>query len=163
MSNNQSKLAISAILTPKTSHVQQTHEMLAAGKAIVDAELRTLQWFGMKFNKKDDVPDRSSKLIFWHIKSRQTLEKDGVKLGIRVKISAKPESANEVRNALLRLVDDVHQEEGTPYWYAFSWPGTDTFGILDTSYDEEGRQAHLTGVGAKKLFAAIDGLITTPR
>ncbi|ETW76353.1 hypothetical protein HETIRDRAFT_429843 [Heterobasidion irregulare TC 32-1] len=87
--------------------------------------------------------------------------KAGIKFGVRVKLTAKPEHAGDVKAALLRLEQDVAREAGTPYWYAVAWPGTSTFGVFSVFYDEGSRQAYMLGSAVKKFIAATEGSVTS--
>jgi quinol monooxygenase YgiN len=76
-----------------------------------------------------------------------------MKVGLLVRIEAKPEYADEVE-ALLRGAQELaEQEPGTAAWFAFRESAT-TFGVFDTFEDEQGRQAHLTGRIAAALGEA---------
>ncbi|MCC9306206.1 antibiotic biosynthesis monooxygenase [Kitasatospora sp. RB6PN24] len=66
------------------------------------------------------------------------------KLGLLVRIEAKPEGAEAVGQLLRDAVDLARAEEGTVSWYAFQ-EGPTVFGVFDTFDDEEGRDAHLNG------------------
>ena len=53
----------------------------------------------------------------------------------------------------------VEAEANTPLWYAISFPGTNTFGIVDFFNDEQGRTDHLNGKVAAALFANAETLL----
>lgn len=84
-----------------------------------------------------------------------------VKVGLFVRLEAKPGKEAAV-DAFLRggraLVD---QEPGTTAWFAIRL-GPSTFGIFDVFADEAGRQAHLSGEVAKALMAKAPDLFATP-
>jgi quinol monooxygenase YgiN len=73
-----------------------------------------------------------------------------MKIGLLVRIEAKPEYADKVE-ALLRGAQELaEQEQGTVSWFAFRQDAT-TFGVFDTFNDEQGRQQHLEGPIAAAL------------
>jgi len=76
-----------------------------------------------------------------------------VKVGLLVRIEAKPEYADEVEAMLRGAQELAEQEEGTVTWFAFRENAT-TFGVFDNFEDEQGRQAHLTGRIAAALGEA---------
>ncbi|WP_432920886.1 putative quinol monooxygenase [Streptomyces sp. CA-106131] len=73
-----------------------------------------------------------------------------MKIGLLVRIEAKPEYADEVEAALRGAQGLAEQEQGTVTWFAFRQDAT-TFGVFDTFNDEQGRQAHLEGQIAAAL------------
>ncbi|MFG2776715.1 putative quinol monooxygenase [Streptomyces prunicolor] len=84
-----------------------------------------------------------------------------MKVGLLVRIEAKPEYADEVE-ALLRGAQELaEQEQGTVTWFAFRESAT-AFGVFDTFEDEQGRQAHLTGRIAEALGEAAQTKLSTP-
>jgi len=87
-------------------------------------------------------------------------KKAGLSVGIRVLIEAKPEKVETVRAFLTGALTLVNEETLTPVWYAFFFPGTNKFGIIDFFAAEEGRTAHLGGKVAEALFASVDELLT---
>ncbi|MEV0736582.1 antibiotic biosynthesis monooxygenase [Streptomyces sp. NPDC050549] len=79
-----------------------------------------------------------------------------MKVGLLVRIEARPEHADEVE-ALLRGAQELAElEQGTVTWFAFRENAT-TFGVFDTFEDEQGRQAHLTG----RIAAALGEIAGT--
>ncbi|XUL85742.1 putative quinol monooxygenase [Streptomyces galilaeus] len=84
-----------------------------------------------------------------------------MKVGLLVRIEAKPEHADEVE-ALLRGAQELAElEQGTVTWFAFRENAT-TFGVFDTFEDEQGRQAHLTGRIAAALGEIAETQLSAP-
>ena len=84
-----------------------------------------------------------------------------MKVGLLVRIEAKPEHADEV-GALLRGAQELAElEQGTVTWFAFRENAT-TFGVFDTFEDEQGRQAHLTGRIAAALGEVAETKLSAP-
>ncbi|SEC48934.1 Quinol monooxygenase YgiN [Streptomyces sp. 3213] len=84
-----------------------------------------------------------------------------MKVGLLVRIDAKPEHADEVE-ALLRGAQELAElEQGTVTWFAFRENAT-TFGVFDTFEDEQGRQAHLTGRIAAALGEIAETKLSAP-
>jgi len=84
-----------------------------------------------------------------------------MKVGLLVRIEAKPEHADEVE-ALLRGAQELaEQEQGTVTWFAFRENAT-TYGVFDTFEDEQGRQAHLTGQIAAALGEIAQTKLSAP-
>jgi quinol monooxygenase YgiN len=67
-----------------------------------------------------------------------------MKLGLLVRIEAKPEYADRVEKGLRDAQELAMQEQGTVAWFSFRQDST-TFGVFDTFEGEEGRQSHLNG------------------
>jgi quinol monooxygenase YgiN len=85
-----------------------------------------------------------------------------MKVGLLVRIEAKPEFADEVEAMLRGARELAEREEGTVAWFAFRESAT-TFGVFDTFEDEQGRQAHLSGRIASALGeAALTKLSVAP-
>ena len=66
-------------------------------------------------------------------------------VGVLALVEAKPGKEAEVEAFLESGRSIVEQEPGTVVWYAFRVDGS-TFGIFDAFADDEGRQAHLSGL-----------------
>ena len=66
-------------------------------------------------------------------------------LGVLALVEAKPGKEAEVEAFLQNGRSIVEQEPGTVVWYAFR-VNESTFGIFDAFADDEGRQAHLSGL-----------------
>ena len=79
-----------------------------------------------------------------------------MKVGLLVRIEAKPEYAGEVEAALRGAQELARQEEGTMAWFSFRQTPA-TFGVFDTFEGEDGRQAHLNG----KIAAALGEMAQT--
>ena len=73
-----------------------------------------------------------------------------MKVGLLVRIEAKPEYADEVEAMLRGAQELAEQEAGTVAWFSFRENAT-TFGVFDTFDDEQGRRAHLQGPIAAAL------------
>jgi quinol monooxygenase YgiN len=84
-----------------------------------------------------------------------------VKVGLLVRLEAKPGKEAEVASFLQEALAAVQQEAGTTAWFALRL-GPSTFGIFDASPDEAGRQAHLNGEVAKALMARASELFVQP-
>jgi quinol monooxygenase YgiN len=84
-----------------------------------------------------------------------------VKVGLWVRLEAKPGKERDVENFLQAGLSIVQQEVGTTTWYAVKL-GPSTFGIFDTFQDDAGRQAHLSGRVAAALREKGAELFATP-
>jgi quinol monooxygenase YgiN len=78
-----------------------------------------------------------------------------------VKMTAKPETQDEVAEFLTGAVELANAEEGTPVWFALRSDPT-TFWIVDAFPGEAERQAHLEGRIAAALLANADRLLAAP-
>ncbi|KAJ7455271.1 hypothetical protein B0H11DRAFT_2244557 [Mycena galericulata] len=86
----------------------------------------------------------------------------GLKVGLRVFLTAKPDKVQVLREFLLEELALVQEEPRTPIWYALEYPGTHKFAVIDFFADEEGRNAHLASKAAEQLFANADVLLASP-
>jgi quinol monooxygenase YgiN len=84
-----------------------------------------------------------------------------MKVGLLVRIEAKPEYADEVAAMLRGAQESAEREQGTVTWFAFRENAT-TFGVFDTFEDEQGRQAHLNGPIAAALGEAAKTKLSVP-
>jgi quinol monooxygenase YgiN len=84
-----------------------------------------------------------------------------VKVGLLVRLEAKPGKEADVENFLRGALPLVQQEPGTTAWFAIRL-GPSTFGIFDAAPDEAGRQAHLFGQVAAALMAKAAELFSQP-
>ena len=84
-----------------------------------------------------------------------------MKVGLLVRIEAKPEHADEVAAMLHAAQELAEREQGTAAWFAFRENAT-TFGVFDTFEDEQGRQAHLAGQIAAALGEAAKTKLSAP-
>jgi quinol monooxygenase YgiN len=84
-----------------------------------------------------------------------------MKVGLLVRIEAKPEYASEVEAMLRGAQELAEQEQGTVTWFAFRENAT-TFGVFDTFADEQGRQAHLSGQIVAALGEAAQTKLSVP-
>ncbi|MDB5142290.1 MAG: antibiotic biosynthesis monooxygenase [Mucilaginibacter sp.] len=81
-----------------------------------------------------------------------------VKLGLLVRLEAKPGKEQEVANFLKAGLALALQEAETVSWYGLQI-GPSTFGVFDTFEDESGRDAHLGGPIAKALMEKAGELL----
>ena len=84
-----------------------------------------------------------------------------VKVGLFVRLEAKPGKEAEVESFLRGGLAVVQEEPATLAWYALRL-GPSTFGIFDAFPDDAGRQAHLTGRVAVALMARAAELLSSP-
>jgi quinol monooxygenase YgiN len=84
-----------------------------------------------------------------------------VKLGLLVRLEAKPGKEKQVADFLASALPLANQEAATPVWFAIQI-GPSTFGIFDAFADEAGRKAHLQGPIAAALMAKADELLAKP-
>ena len=84
-----------------------------------------------------------------------------VKVGLLVRLEAKPGKEADVENFLLEGLPLAQQESLTPVWFAIRM-GPTTFGIFDAFADDSGRRAHLTGQIAAALMAKAPDLLAQP-
>lgn len=74
-----------------------------------------------------------------------------VKVGLFVRLEAKPGKEAELEEFLKSGLALVEEEPETPVWFAIRMDKS-TFGIFDAFADEPGRQAHLNGKVAAALM-----------
>jgi quinol monooxygenase YgiN len=84
-----------------------------------------------------------------------------VKVGLYVRLEAKPGKEREVESFLRDGLALVNEEPATTAWFAVRM-GPTTFGIFDVFPDEAGRQAHLSGKVAAALMAKASDLFAQP-
>lgn len=84
-----------------------------------------------------------------------------VKVGIFVRLHAKPGKESEVAQLLKSALSLAQEESETVSWYAVQFDPV-TFGIFDTFAAESGRQAHLNGRIAAALIAKASELLSEP-
>jgi quinol monooxygenase YgiN len=84
-----------------------------------------------------------------------------VKVGLFVRLEAKPGKEKEVENFLMEGLPVVMEEPATTAWFGIRL-GSSTFGIFDAFPDEAGRQAHLSGRVAAALMAKASELFSAP-
>ncbi|AIY41581.1 hypothetical protein LT85_2423 [Collimonas arenae] len=82
-----------------------------------------------------------------------------VKVGLFVRLEARPGKEADVEAFLRDGLAVVQQELATITWYAIKL-GPSTYGIFDTFADDAGRQAHLTGRVAAALMGRADELLS---
>lgn len=78
-----------------------------------------------------------------------------------VKLTAKPDTQDEVAEFLTGAVELANAEEGTPVWFALR-SDPSTFWIVDAFPGNAERQAHLEGPIAAALMANADRLLASP-
>ena len=83
-----------------------------------------------------------------------------VKVGLFVKLHAKPGKEKELGDFLKGALPLANQEQGTTVWFALQFDKS-TYGIFDAFADEGGRNAHLTGDIAKALMAKAGELLAS--
>ncbi|HAS39928.1 MAG TPA: antibiotic biosynthesis monooxygenase [Microscillaceae bacterium] len=84
-----------------------------------------------------------------------------IKVGLLVRIEAKPGKETAVENFIQGALPLAQEEPDTITWYAFKINAS-TFGIFDTFPHEEGRSAHLTSKIAEALMANAPELLAKP-
>jgi quinol monooxygenase YgiN len=84
-----------------------------------------------------------------------------VKVGLLVRLEAKPGKEDEVADFLRGALPLAEKESATTAWFAIRL-GPSTFGIYDVFPDDAGRQAHLSGPIAAALMAKASELLTKP-
>jgi quinol monooxygenase YgiN len=88
-------------------------------------------------------------------------EEKMVKLGLLVRLEAKPGKEADVDAFLRGGLSIVQEEPATTAWFAIRL-GPSTFGIFDVFPDEAGRQAHLSGRVAAALMEKASDLLAQP-
>jgi quinol monooxygenase YgiN len=83
-----------------------------------------------------------------------------VKVGLFVKLHAKPGKEQELGNFIKGALPLANAEPGTTVWFALQFDKS-TFGIFDAMADESGRNAHLNGEIAKALMAKAGELLAS--
>lgn len=78
-----------------------------------------------------------------------------------VKLTAKPETAEEVGRFLAGALPLAQDEPGTTVWYALRTDDV-TFWIVDAFPSDAERQTHLSGPIAEALMANADRLLAAP-
>jgi len=84
-----------------------------------------------------------------------------VRVGLLVRLNAKPGKEDEVAQFLAGALPLANQEATTPVWFALRL-GPSTFGIFDAFADDAGRAAHLAGPIAAALMARASELLSDP-
>jgi quinol monooxygenase YgiN len=84
-----------------------------------------------------------------------------VKVGLFVKLEAKPGKESAVAELLSSALALAQQEPETTVWFALGL-GPSTFGIFDAFPSDAGRQAHLSGPIAAALMAKAGDLLAKP-
>lgn len=84
-----------------------------------------------------------------------------VKVGLFVRLEAKPGKEADVESFLKGGLAIVQEEPATIAWFAIRLAPS-TFGIFDAFPDDSGRQAHLTGRVAAALMAKAGELLSQP-
>ena len=81
-----------------------------------------------------------------------------IKVGLLVRLEAKPGKEQEVVAFIKNALPLVEQEPLTMHWFAFKI-GPSTFGIFDTFENAKGRDMHLGGLVAQALMAHAPELL----
>lgn len=84
-----------------------------------------------------------------------------VRVGLWVKLEAKPGKESAVAEFLAGALPLAQQETETTVWFALRL-GPSTFGIFDAFPAEAGRKAHLEGPIAAALMAKATELLAKP-
>jgi len=84
-----------------------------------------------------------------------------VKVGLLVRLEAKPGKEAEVESFLRGGLPLAENEPETTAWFAIRL-GPSTFGIFDVFPGDQGRQAHLSGPIAAALMAKASDLLSKP-
>ena len=84
-----------------------------------------------------------------------------VKLGLLVRLVAKPGKEETVASFLASALPLAQQEAGTVVWFALRL-GEREFGIFDAFPNEGGRAAHLDGPIAAALMSKAEELLAEP-
>lgn len=84
-----------------------------------------------------------------------------VKVGLFVRLEAKPGKEAEVEKFLHAGLSLVQQEPATVTWFGLRL-GPSSFGIFDAFPDDSGRQAHLSGEVAAALKEKASELFASP-
>ena len=82
-------------------------------------------------------------------------------LSFVAKLTAKPDTGDEVASLLSQARTMAEEEAGTVVWFALRTDPS-TFWIIDAFATEDARQAHITGPIASALMANADRLLTEP-
>jgi quinol monooxygenase YgiN len=91
--------------------------------------------------------------------SKEQVMAQNVKVGLFVRLEAKPGKETEMAQFLAGALPIVNDEPATIHWYAIRLSER-TFGIFDVFPDEPGRNAHLNGRVAAALFAKAGELLS---
>ena len=84
-----------------------------------------------------------------------------VRVGLLVRLEAKPGKESAVAEFLTSGLALAQQEPDTTVWFAIKL-GPSTFGIFDAFPGEPGRKAHLAGPIAAALMAKASELLAKP-
>jgi quinol monooxygenase YgiN len=84
-----------------------------------------------------------------------------VKVGLFVRLHAKPGKEDELASLLSGGLSIVEEERETPLWFAVRFDSS-TFAIFDAFNDDAGRKAHLAGRLAAALMAKAPELLAKP-
>ena len=84
-----------------------------------------------------------------------------VRVGLAVRLEAKPGKEAEVAAFLKSGLALANQESQTTVWFALQF-GPTSFGIFDAFPDDSGRKAHLNGPIAAALMAKAGALLASP-
>ena len=82
------------------------------------------------------------------------------KIGLLVRLEAKPGKEQQVADFIKGVLPLALEEAFTVSWFALQL-GKSTFGIFDTFEDEAGRLVHLSGQIAQALMANASDLLAS--
>ena len=92
---------------------------------------------------------------------KRTGDNEMIKVGLLVRLDAKPGKEQEVENFLRSGLPIVQNESETITWYAIRI-GESSFGIFDTFPNDAARNTHLSGQLAAALMAKAGELLAKP-
>jgi quinol monooxygenase YgiN len=109
---------------------------------------------------------RETRCGFWRTPGlrahrQESTEDDMVKVGLWVRLEAKPGKEEAVASFVAGALGLANQEAQTIVWFALRL-GPSTFGIFDAFPSEAGRAAHLGGPIAAALMAKASELLSEP-
>ncbi|WP_285577604.1 putative quinol monooxygenase [Geothrix limicola] len=84
-----------------------------------------------------------------------------VKVGLLLRLEAKPGKEADVASFLINALPLILEEIDTTTWFAVQF-GPTTFGIFDAFPHEEGRNAHIAGKVADILRATWSEMLSCP-
>lgn len=84
-----------------------------------------------------------------------------VRVGLFVRLQAKPGKEEELQSLLQGALPLAQGEPATTAWFALRF-GPSVFGVFDAFPDDAGRQAHLAGQIAAALMAQAPNLLAEP-
>ncbi|MCU0682077.1 MAG: hypothetical protein MUF34_07435 [Polyangiaceae bacterium] len=179
VSKTVAKTALFVRLEAKPGQEKALADFLSGARTLVEAEPDTTTWYAIKlgpstFGIYDTFPGDEGRKAHLAGKVAAALSEnasallasppsiehatvlaakllpDPVKVGLMVRLEAKPGKEAEVESFVKNALPVVEEEPGTAQWFGIAL-GPSTFGIYDTFAGDEGRKAHLAG----KVAAAL--------